>query len=389
MARQPTTRRRKHADGQSSLFFNERDGRWHGYVTVGIKPDGRRDRRHVAATAQADCLAKMRALEVARETGTVPASGKGTSISDWLGHWLTNIAAERVRPRTLESYESLIRLHLAPKLGKLRVDKLKPDDLERAYRELREDGLAPSTVLRVHRVLSRALKVAHQRGLTTRNVAVLVEPPPAKRPQTKTPFSVEEARCVLAATEGIRNGARWSVALAVGLRQSEALGLQWSDLNLTTGSLSVKRGLHRVKGKGLVYEEPKADRSRRTVALPLPLVEILEAHRRAQDEERLHAGSLWHETDLVFAQPNGKPIDKKADWTAWKALLAQAGIRYIRPHDARHTAATLLLSVGVHPRVVMELLGHSQMRTTTDTYSHVLPALAREAADALGKALWD
>jgi len=194
---------------------------------------------------------------------------------------------------------------------------------------------------------------------------------------------------VMAAAQTRRNAARWTVALAVGLRQSEALALQWSDVDLGKGTLSVRRGLHRVSGHGLVYEEPKADRSRRTLALPAPLVEALRAHRAAQREERITAGPLWEDHDLVFAQPNGRPIERKSDWRAWNTLLREAGVREVRLHDGRHTAATLLLAEGVHPRVVMELLGHSQMRTTMDIDSHVMPALAREAADRMGRALWD
>ncbi len=175
----------------------------------------------------------------------------------------------------------------------------------------------------------------------------------------------------------------------MGLRQSEALGLRWTDVDLANGTLTVRRGLHRVGGQGLVYEAPKADRSRRTVALPKQLVEALVAHRAAQREERIAAGPLWQDNDLVFAQPNGRPIERKSDWHSWKALLREAGVREVRLHDGRHTAATLLLSEGVHPRVVMEVLGHVQMRTTTDTYSHVMPALGKDAAERMGRALWD
>jgi integrase len=163
------------------------------------------------------------------------------------------------------------------------------------------------------------------------------------------------------------------VALAVGLRQSEALGLRWADIDLDNGTLTVRRGLHRVAQQGLVYEEPKADRSRRTLALPGQLVEALRAHRAAQLEERVAAGPLWQDNDLVFAQANGRPIERKSDWRAWKRLLDEAGVREVRLHDGRHTAATLLLSEGVHPRVVMEVLGHSQMRTTTDTTAMSCP----------------
>lgn len=375
------------ANGEGSIY-QDRHGRWHAKVWMGLKDDGTPDRRHVTGAKRAEVAAKKKELERKRDAGATDAAGRGPTVQAWLDHWLDNIAINRVRPLALEGYRSLVRLHIGPRLGQHRLDRMQPEHLEGAYKAMVDSGLSPATVLRAHRVLSRALKVAVQRGKIARNVAALVEPPTVRRPQTALPLTGAEARRVLDAAEGERNAARWTVALAVGLRQSEALGLQWRDLDLEAGSLSVQRGLHRVKGQGLVYEEPKSDRSRRTLALPTQLVDALTAQRKAQAVERLAAGTEWEDHDLVFAQVHGRPIDKKADWKAWKALLAKAKVRDVRLHDGRHTAATLLLSAGVHPRVVMELLGHSQMRTTTDTYSHVMPALAQEAADTMGAALW-
>jgi hypothetical protein len=183
------------------------------------------------------------------------------------------------------------------------------------------------------------------------------------------------------------NSARWTVALALELRQSEALALQWKDFDLLANTLTVRRSIHRVRGGGLIYEEPKTRRSQRTLALPLSLVAELHRHRSAQLGERMLAGFEWHDEDLVFAQANGRPIDKKPDYDDWTRLLKAAGVRPVRLHDGRHTAATLLLSENVHPRVVMELLGHSQMRPTMDIYSHVMSALAREAADRMSAVL--
>ena len=377
----------KRASGESSIYRDE-DGRWHGFVSMGLKDNGRRDRRHVSGARRADVVAKVRAIEAKRDAGLVDAAGRPPTVGEWLDHWLDNIAARRVRARTLESYRSTVRLHLRPGVGHHRLDRLQPEHLERLYGALADKGLSPASILRAHRVLSRALRVALQRGKVARNVATLVDPPAVKRPQTALPLSQQEARQVLAAAQRHRNAARWTVALAVGLRQSEALGLRWADVDLANGTLTVRRGLHRVAGQGLVYEEPKAERSRRTLALPIQLVDALRAHRAAQLEERITAGSLWEDHDLVFAQANGRPIERKSDWQAWKALLHEAGVREVRLHDGRHTAATLLLSEGVHPRVVMEVLGHAQMRTTTDTYSHVMPALGRDAADRMGNALW-
>ena len=382
-----TAESRKRASGESSIYRDE-DGRWHGFVSMGKKENGRRDRRHVSGAKRADVVAKVRAIEAKRDAGIVDAAGRAPTVGEWLDHWLDNIAARKVRARTLESYRSTVRLHLAPGIGHHRLDRLQPEHLERLYAALAAKGLSPASVLRAHRVLSRALRVASQRGKVARNVATLVDPPAVKRPETALPLNAQEAKQVMATAHRHRNAARWTVALAVGLRQSEALALRWADVDLDRGTLSVRRGLHRVSGQGLIYEEPKAERSRRTVALPTPLVDALRLHRATQLEERIAAGSLWEDHDLVFAQANGRPIERKSDWQAWKALLHEAGVRNVRLHDGRHTAATLLLSEGVHPRVVMEVLGHAQMRTTTDTYSHVMPALGRDAANRMGNALW-
>ncbi len=376
----------KRASAGEPTIYQDRDGRWHGYITVGARADGRRDRRHRTGRSRADVAAKIRDLEVRRETGGVGAV-RSDSVQQWLEHWLANIAVRRVRPRTLESYESMIRNHIAPGIGRHRLDKLQPEHLERFYTDLISNGLSSATVLRVHRVISRALKVAMQRGCIHRNVATLVDPPAQRVSDDATALDLHEARAVLAAAAGTRNAARWTVALALGLRQSEALALQWKDIDLLAGTLSIQRTIHRVKGKGLVYEGPKTKKSERRLALPLPLIAALHEHKRIQTGERMLVADEWHDEDLVFAQANGRPIDKKADYDDWCALLQRAGVRHVPLHDGRHTAATLLLSEGVHPRVVMELLGHSQMRTTMDIYSHVMPALAREAADRMGAVL--
>jgi integrase len=282
---------RKRASGESSIFRDE-DGRWHGFVSMGKKENGRRDRRHVSGVKRADVVTKVRAIEAKRDAGMVEAAGRAPTVGHWLDHWLDNIAARKVRARTLESYRSTVRLHIGPGIGHHRLDRLQPEHLEWLYAALAEKGLSPASILRVHRVLSRALRVASQRGKVARNVATLVDPPVVKRPDTALPLSAQEAKRVMAAAESHRNAARWTVALAVGLRQSEALALRWTDIDLDHGTLTVRRGLHRINGQGLVYEEPKADRSRRTLALPSPLVDALRAHRTAQLEERMAAGPL-------------------------------------------------------------------------------------------------
>ncbi|MDP9416846.1 MAG: site-specific integrase [Actinomycetota bacterium] len=202
------------------------------------------------------------------------------------------------------------------------------------------------------------------------------------------PLSVDEARALLAAARGDRLEARWVVALSLGLRQGEVLGLWWEDVDLDAGLLRVTRQLARGRaGRAAEIAPLKTARSRRTLALARPLVEVLRAHRARQESERL-AAPCWAEDRLLFSTLVGTPLDASNDARAFKALLSRAGVRPIRLHDLRHTAASLLLAQGVHARVVMEVLGHSQIALTMNTYSHVMPSLLTEAATSMEDSLW-
>ncbi len=374
------------AYGESSIH-QDAAGRWHGYVSMGLKREGQRDRRHVSAAKRAEVVRKVRALEQQRDSGVVQAAGRAPTVAEWLGHWLDTIAVRKVRASTLQGYRGKVNGRIIPAVGHHRLDRLQPEHLEAWYIELADEGLASSTVLQLHRILSRALKVAMQRGKIARNVCSLVDAPSLRRDEV-VPFSTEEARALLTAARGLRNEARWSVALALGLRQGEALALRWEDIDLDTGTLTVKRSMQRLVGKGLVFDEPKSRAGRRAIMLPNGLRYALRAHRAAQLEERLAAGSEWQEHGLLFAQVNGRPIDPGSDWKSWKTLLALADVRDARLHDARHTAATLLLQQGVPARVAMQILGHSQISLTLGTYSHVVPELAQEAAERIDRVLW-
>lgn len=375
----------KRAGGESTIY-RDGAGRWHGYVSMGQTDNGRRDRRHVSGQRRADVVAKVRELERKRDAGLSATAGRQTTVGAWLDHWLDTIAAQRVRPSTLTRYRQLARHQLVPKLGHHRLDRLQPEHIEKAYAELLASGLSPASVLQAHRVLSRALKVAMQRGRVARNVCTLVDPPTVSRAEVR-PLTAVEARRVLAAASEARNAARWSVAFTLGLRQGEALGLPWDALDLDLGTLTIRQALQRQAGAGLVIVKPKSRAGRRTISLPRPLVDALRSHRAAQLEERLRAGSEWQDKGLVFSQPNGRPIDPRSDHRQWQALLLRADVRPARLHDARHTAATVMLSLGVPARVAMQILGHSQISLTLGTYSHVMPELAEEAAARVGKEL--
>ena len=326
------------------------DGRWHGYVSMGKKENGRRDRRHVSGARRVDVVTKVRTLEKKRDAGVILESGAGSlTVSTWLDHWLTNIAVRRVRPSTLVGYESKVKVHIKPAVGHHQLERLQPEHLEQFYAEKLVAGLSPGTVLLCHRILSRALKVAEQRGRVARNVALLVDPPQV-RFQEVVPLTADDARRVLQVAKGYRNAARWSVALALGLRQGEALGAKWQHVDLEVGVWRVATQMRRqpyrhgcgglcavekprdcpARVGGMTESEPKTERGKRGIGLPPQLLADLRAHRQAQLAERLTAGSEWHDNDLVFCQPNGKPIDPRRDWGRWSKLLEEAGVRRAR-----------------------------------------------------------
>jgi len=373
----------RRGNGEGSIYQTA-DSRWRAAVTL---PDGRR--KYVSGATREAVAKQLRQVQRLKDEGLpVRTDGRAPTVEAWLMHWLEHIAAAKVRPSTLDGYRSKVTSRILPTLGRHRLDRLQPEHVE-AWRDgLLAEGLAPATVLQCHRVLSRALKVAMQRGKVARNVCILVDAPSVQREEVQ-PLTAQDARRVLLTAAPRRNNARWSVALSLGLRQGEALGLPWDAVDLDAATLTVRQALQRQAGKGLVIVRPKSRAGRRVVSLPGPLVDALRAHRVHQAQERLVAGSLWrNEHNLVFAQVNGRPIDPGSDYKEWRRLLEAAGVRRARLHDARHTAASLLLAQGVPARVVMEILGHSQITLTLGTYSHVAPELQQEAAERMGRVLW-
>ena len=279
-----------------------------------------------------------------------------------------------------------MKQHLLPTIGKLSLNKLTPLHVQRLLVEKKATGLSARRIHYIRAVLRTALNQALRWNLVAWNVATLVDSPRVERHEVRV-LDIDQSRDLLDTMDSHRLGAFFSVAMALGLRLGEALGLRWLDVDLDQGVLHVRQALQRQKGRGLTFVEPKSRRSRRTLALPAVVVMALKAHRVRQQEERLLAGSRWKNSGLVFTTTIGTPLDDRNVRKEFIALLTKTGLPRVRLHDLRHTCASLLLAQGVHPRVVMEILGHSQISLTLDTYSHVLPVLEREAADKMDAAL--
>jgi len=375
----------KRGNGEGSVYQRASDGRWVAMVDLG-SGNGRRRRRYFYGRTRAEVVRKLRAALDARDTGQLVSSGSCT-VAEWFATYMRDVAKARVRPLTYERYARDVRLHVEPSIGHVRLDKLEPAHLVALYNAKRARGLSPNSIRHMHAVIRRALAVAVRWRLIAVNVATLVDSPTVPHFEVE-PLSIAEAHHLLAAARGDRMAARWAVGLALGLRQGETLGLWWEDVNFEEGFLRVRRTLQRPAGAGLTFTEPKTARSRRVVALPPQLGDALREHRDQQSREREAAGDCWKETGCVFTTPAGGPIDPSNDYKAFRRLLRQAGLRSVRLHDLRHTAASLLLAQNVPARVVMEVLGHSQISLTMNTYTHVAPQLSREAANRMGDALW-
>ncbi len=403
--------RTKRRDAGTGAVYQRADGYYVASLDLGWV-DGKRRRKRFVARTKAAVVAKLKeARKQLDDTGTV-ASNVPT-VHTWLRRWLDEIAAVKVKPRTLAGYRTTVERHIAPHIGRHRLDRLTAAHVLAMQTALRSTtakrggAVAESTVLKAHAVLSKALGDAQRLGLLTRNVATMVDRPSARRPKTaRRELTAHEALAVLRTVADDPLGSRWAAALMLGARQGECLGLEWDRVDLDDGivdlawqlqrlpyrhgcggecgrkfagdcpnrALRVPPGYeHRVLTGALALTRPKTDRPR-VVPVPAPLLAWLRRRR----EENPHP--------LVWCRDDGQPIDPRQDYEAWKATLAAADLAPVPLHSARHTTASLLLSIGVPEPVIMAILGHSVI-TTTRGYAHVDQTLARAAMERLGERL--
>ena len=371
-----TTRRRGHSEGS---IFQRKDGLWAALVDLGYS-GGKRRRKALYGRTRRDVQQKLAATQRAVEKG-LPVPSERQTLGQFLARWLEAVARPGLRPTTFTRYRELLTLHVIPVLGGRSLGKVTPQDLQGLYSSLGEK-LAPRTVGHVHRVLHRALADALRWGLVGRNVCDTVKPPKVQAAEMRA-LSPDQARQLLSAAKGDPLEALYVLAVTVGLRQGELLGLKWQDVDLDGGRLQVRRSIAWLTGRRAIEQEPKSAKSRRSVALTPLAVDSLRHHRQRQVERRLVA-LAWEDKDLVFANEVGRPIEPgNLTRRSFQPLLERAGLPRIRFHDLRHTAATLLLAEAVHPKVVQEMLGHASIALTLDVYSHVTPTLQAEAAEKM------
>lgn len=373
--------------GKAMPFQRKSDGLWVAQVSSGPRGSRRLVRRYSQDKGEA-----QRLLAELLEAVAIPDSR--TTVGAYLRSWLEMTGSRTLKASTLETYAIAVRRQLVPHLGEVELGRLAPEHVERMIVDLGR-SMSPKGIRNALSVLGRVLDVAERRGLIRRNVVRLVDPPRLVR-RERTTLTVADARRILAAVDGDRLEALWIVTLACGLRQAEVLGLRWSDVDLDGGVLRVdvvldrqldpaKADLPPRERNRYVLEEPKTSSSRRTVALPPFVVTSLRVHKRRQAEERVGSGKTTEE-GLVFVSPAGRPLS--AGWIThrWRILSRAIGLD-VTFHGLRAGQASLLVGLGVHPKVASDRLGHATVAMTMNVYAGTTRASDIAAAQLLEEAL--
>jgi len=375
---------RKKLNGDGSIYQRSSDGRWIGAISIGFNESGQPVRKTVSAKTAEAVRLKMREVQRQVDDGLPPPDDRMT-IKQILQRWESDVLRHQVATAAFDNYKSIADHHIVPILGRKRVTKLTPADVDALISTKLDAGLSVSTVRRIRAILSQVLDQAFRWGVVGRNVVTMTKGPKGTRTEGRT-LTPAQAKRLLVTAHGDRLETLYVTMLYTGIRPGEALGLTWADVDLPSAVLRVSRSLKR-EGTKLVLGEVKTARSRRSVNLATPVTKSLRLHKKRQAKERRVAGSSWTDLDLVFANEVGTPIDPSNLRRDFKAVSNRAGLGHWHPHELRHSAISLMLGQGVPLEVVADVVGHSSIRMTADVYAHNRPPQRKAAAEAMATAL--
>ncbi len=308
------------------------------------------------------------------------------TVAQFMEHWLVTYAASNTRPRTQMGYRAHIRRHIGRHIGSIQLQLLRAEHIQRMYQSRLDEGLSGTTVRHVHRILSQALSHAVKWSELVRNPAEAVTAPRPNPSRIKMwdPLTLNQflEQCGISRFSNL-----YRFTMRTGLRRGELLGLRWKDVDFNGKRLMVVNTLQRIDGQGLLEAPPKTSRSRRSLALGQEAMAILGSVRSKQMEQRLQVGPAWHDTGYVFTLSDGRPIEPGSVTRDFRTTVAKLGIPELNLHGLRHAFATLMLLAGVSAKVVSEMMGHSSVMVTLDTYSHVVQGLQEHAVSALDQYL--
>ncbi|WP_037605068.1 tyrosine-type recombinase/integrase [Streptacidiphilus rugosus] len=372
--------RKKNPNGAGSIW-RRKDGRYEARVYV-PQPDGTRKRKTVYGATWEECDEKRQEL-VSRDRKGLPTPTRSNKLAEWLPYWLEEFIRPQRKKTTYAKYETHVRRYLIPHLGTKRLESLSVPDVRRFVVAVTREASA-ATAKESHRVLRTALAAACREELISRNVATLVPAPRVEVREMKT-WTANQTVAFLEAARPDPLYTAFVLAVALGLRRGEILGLRWSDIDFDARTLTVRNQLQRVQKE--LYADSTKNRRTRVIPLPLMCIAPLRWRRIQQAAQRAAAGARWEEADYVFTSRTGRPIEPRNLSRSFERVAAGASLPRIRLHDARHGCATFLFAAGVAPRVVMEILGHSQIAVTMNVYTHISEETRREAINNMDRVL--
>lgn len=371
----------KNAAGEGTIRKRS-DGRWEAIVTVGTDPGtGKMIRRSVYGSTQAEVRKKKTELTRSIDNGTYQAPDR-TTVEKWLDTWMETFCKIKVKPLTYQSYEVAIKTHIKPNIGAVKLQALRGVHIQKLYNNMIEAGKSPKTVKNIGAILHKALSVAVKQGLIIANPCDAAELPKVTRKEI-TPLRDAEIPLFLNAIEGHQFRNAYAVCLFAGLREGELLGLSWGQVDFEKKRITINQQLQRGKkaGTGYFIADTTKSGKPRNIEPPEIAFKYLRAERARQAENQLAAGELWSNPDnLVFTDATGKHLAIHTFYKHFKAIAESIGRPDARPHDLRHTAATVAIASGADVKSVQDLLGHATASFTLDIYAHATDQMKRDTA---------
>ena len=367
------TEKKRRGHNEGTVYYEPDRDRWVAEVSIG--PGKRKKFRF--KTKQEAIKKKNEALrELERKT---LATGPQRKLGDYLEDWIENVHKDNLRISTYVKYKKHIK-YIVSDLGEIWLQKLTPEQVTRFYTKKIKDGLSSKTVHGIHGVLKLALDNAVRWNYVSKNVCDLVKPPRVVSREV-VPLDIEQARMLLESVREHRLEVLLTMAIVTGMRRGELLALTWSNIDFERHSLQVVHTVDYIPKYGYVQTEPKTKAGKRLIRLPAFLMDMLKAHRVQQEEQRSKVGTAWENRDLVFPDLKGGYFNPNYLLRVFKKILENAGVPHMHFHDLRHSAATILLCMGINIKVIQSLLGHSDISITLGLYSHLLPTMQQEVVD--------
>jgi len=376
-------------NGEGSIY-KRKDGRWCGVVTIGTDhKTGKQKRKYFYAETRKEVARQMTELKQQLYNGKY-IEPSDIKLIDWLNKWIDG-RKQTLAYNTYRTYKGIIRNHIKDELGHLKLEDINTRMIQDLLNEKivngrikgdGEGGLSVRTVKYIHQTINKALDQAVKEKLLTDNVCKAVELPKKQEEKKLHTWTIKQVNKFLKVAKDYKYYPLLFLALNTGMRRGELLGLQWKDIDMDKKRLEINRQLARTD-KGLIFKKPKTKTSQRTIPLPDPVVNYLGSHKIKQGEKRLALGQSYNDNDLVCSNSIGNPVDPRNLYREFKRISKAANLPEIRFHDLRHTFATTYLQAGGNIKTLQEVLGHSSITMTIDTYSHVTEDMLNEASQKI------